>query len=340
MATALGPWPSAVGALRRAQRRSKPYTRNPALTVHDLDAPAGGEAQAALRGPDDHARRAAPLRARLHHVHAYRLDDSVRAGADGRARPGAGAFRPRVGSPRRRAAGISKVKNAQEAHEAIRPAGDRFRTPDLARELDRDQLGLYDLVWRRTLASQMADARGETVSVRLGAKSTDGEDAEFGASGTVITFRGFLAAYEEGRDDDVREDESAAAEARAGPGTASHGARAEATRPHRRPLHRGDARAGARGARHRPAVDLRGDHRHDPGPRLRLQEGHGARAVVRRLRRRAAPGAPLRPARRLRLHGQAGGRPRPHRGRRRGAAALARPLLLRRRRRRGGCTSW
>jgi DNA topoisomerase-1 len=101
-----------------------------------------------------------------------------------------------------------KVKNAQEAHEAIRPAGDRFRTPDSVRgELDRDEQALYELVWRRTLASQMADARGQTVSVRLGGTSTTGEDAEFGVSGTVITFRGFLAAYEEGRDDAVAADE-------------------------------------------------------------------------------------------------------------------------------------
>jgi DNA topoisomerase I len=96
-----------------------------------------------------------------------------------------------------------KVKNAQEAHEAIRPAGDRFRTPsDVARELSRDELALYELIWMRTVASQMADARGETVSVRLGATARTGEDAEFGASGTVITFRGFLAAYEEGRDEE------------------------------------------------------------------------------------------------------------------------------------------
>ena len=96
-----------------------------------------------------------------------------------------------------------KVKNAQEAHEAIRPAGDRFRTPkDTKQELDRDELGLYDLVWRRTLASQMVDARGRTVSIRIGAKATDGRDAEFGVSGTVITVRGFLVAYEEGRDDE------------------------------------------------------------------------------------------------------------------------------------------
>jgi len=97
-----------------------------------------------------------------------------------------------------------KVKNAQEAHEAIRPAGDSFRTPkQLERELNRDELALYDLIWKRTLASQMADARGMTVSLRLGATASSGTDAEFSASGTVITFRGFLAAYEESRDDEV-----------------------------------------------------------------------------------------------------------------------------------------
>jgi DNA topoisomerase I len=96
-----------------------------------------------------------------------------------------------------------RVKNAQEAHEAIRPAGDEFRTPpQVARELERDQFALYELIWMRTVASQMEDARGQTVSLRLGAVSTAGEDAEFGAAGTVITFRGFLAAYEEGRDEE------------------------------------------------------------------------------------------------------------------------------------------
>ena len=96
-----------------------------------------------------------------------------------------------------------KVKNAQEAHEAIRPAGDVFRTPkSLERELSRDELALYELIWKRTLASQMEDARGLTVSLRFGATTPSGRDAEFGASGTVITFRGFLAAYEESRDDE------------------------------------------------------------------------------------------------------------------------------------------
>jgi len=99
----------------------------------------------------------------------------------------------------------SKVKNAQEAHEAIRPAGDTFRMPaDVQRELSRDEHDLYELIWKRTVASQMEDARGQTASLRLGATASDGRDAEFGASGTVITFRGFLAAYEEGRDDESK----------------------------------------------------------------------------------------------------------------------------------------
>ena len=95
----------------------------------------------------------------------------------------------------------SKSKNAQEGHEAIRPAGETFQTPaQLSGELRGDEFRLYDLIWKRTVASQMHDARGTTATVRLGATTNDGRDAEFSASGTIITFRGFLAAYEEGRD--------------------------------------------------------------------------------------------------------------------------------------------
>ncbi|TWP34298.1 type I DNA topoisomerase [Leekyejoonella antrihumi] len=104
-------------------------------------------------------------------------------------------------SPRRYA---GKSKNAQEAHEAIRPAGDRFRTPaQVAGELRGDEFALYELIWKRTVASQMADARGSTATVRMTVPVADSgvaKVAEFSASGTVITFRGFLAAYEEGRD--------------------------------------------------------------------------------------------------------------------------------------------
>ena len=97
----------------------------------------------------------------------------------------------------------SKVKNAQEAHEAIRPAGDSFRTPaQLASDrLSSDERRLYELIWRRTVASQMKDATGESVSVRVTGTSTAGERAEFGATGKVISFYGFLKAYVEGADD-------------------------------------------------------------------------------------------------------------------------------------------
>ena len=102
-----------------------------------------------------------------------------------------------------------KVKNAQEAHEAIRPAGDVFRTPaEVAGELVGDEFALYDLIWKRTVASQMADARGTTATIRLGGVASDGRDAEFSASGTIITFRGHLAAYDDA-DEDVDEKESA-----------------------------------------------------------------------------------------------------------------------------------
>jgi len=116
----------------------------------------------------------------------------------------------------------SKVKSAQEAHEAIRPAGDEFKTPAQS-GLSGDELRLYDLVWKRTVASQMKDATGESISVRVlgqadahdrilvgvpgqaalanGSDSIEGREAEFGASGKVISFHGFLKAYVEGSDD-------------------------------------------------------------------------------------------------------------------------------------------
>ncbi|HVW82077.1 MAG TPA: type I DNA topoisomerase [Mycobacteriales bacterium] len=107
-----------------------------------------------------------------------------------------------------------KVKNAQEAHEAIRPAGDSFRTPAQVRgELSNDEYRLYELIWQRTVASQMADAVGRSVTVRVGgmaapaAGSSAGEDAEFSASGTIITFPGFMRAYVEEVDDDAERDD-------------------------------------------------------------------------------------------------------------------------------------
>ena len=107
----------------------------------------------------------------------------------------------------------SKAKNAQEAHEAIRPSGDVFRTPaQVAGQLRGEEFRLYEMIWQRTVASQMADARGSTATVRLagdvavpagtGSLAAGAREVELSTSGTVITFRGFLAAYEEGRDEE------------------------------------------------------------------------------------------------------------------------------------------
>ncbi len=116
-----------------------------------------------------------------------------------------------------------KSKNAQEAHEAIRPSGEVFRTPaELQSVLRGSEFKLYDLIWKRTVASQMADAKGQTatVTIEVGPTAADaaapadptapvgGTIAEFTASGTVITFRGFLAAYEEGRDEERNAEEA------------------------------------------------------------------------------------------------------------------------------------
>ncbi|MDQ2698951.1 MAG: DNA topoisomerase, partial [Actinomycetota bacterium] len=124
-----------------------------------------------------------------------------------------------------------KSKNAQEAHEAIRPSGEVFRTPsELQSVLRGSEFKLYDLIWKRTVASQMADAKGHTatVTIEVGPTASDasaaldskdsasaaasvdinGTIAEFTASGTVITFRGFLAAYEEGRDEERNADDA------------------------------------------------------------------------------------------------------------------------------------
>jgi DNA topoisomerase-1 len=103
-----------------------------------------------------------------------------------------------------------KSKNAQEAHEAIRPAGDSFKTPgELAPELSRDEFALYDLIWKRTVASQMADAKKMQMRVDFDAQTTDKKATIFRANGSVITFPGFLAAYDDIVDENAKVDEEA-----------------------------------------------------------------------------------------------------------------------------------
>jgi DNA topoisomerase-1 len=191
----------AGAAYRVASVDEKPYTRRPAAPF--MTSTLQQEASRKLRLSSQQTMRVAQRLYENGFITYMRTDsttlsESALAAAREQARALYGADAVPA-EPRRYE---RRVKNAQEAHEAIRPAGDRFRTPDeVKRELRGDELRLYELIWKRTVASQMADARGQTVSVRIAADAADGRAVEFATAGTVITHRGFLLAYEEGRDE-------------------------------------------------------------------------------------------------------------------------------------------
>ena len=213
LVTALENQPAAVRSLE-----TKPYTRRPAapFTTSTLQQ----EASRKLRMSSRQAMRTAQSLYENGYITYMRTDSpSLSAQAtDAARRQAAELYGPEYvpDSPRVYSA---KNKGAQEAHEAIRPAGDSFRTPaQVSREISGDQFKLYELIWKRTVASQMGDARGSTASVRLAVEAAAGSgttEAVFAASGTVITFRGFLAAYEEGRDTERYADDAAADDAKA-----------------------------------------------------------------------------------------------------------------------------
>jgi DNA topoisomerase I len=194
---------------------SKPYTRRPAapFTTSTLQ-------QEAARKLRFSARQTMSIAQSLYengHITYMRTDSSsLSQQAISAARKQASELYGADTIPDKPRSYAGKSKNAQEAHEAIRPAGDSFRTPaQMEGVLRGNDLRLYDLIWKRTVASQMADAKGSTASVVIGIVSPEqvdgipgtasGTDAEFTASGTVITFRGFLNAYEEGRDEERHE---------------------------------------------------------------------------------------------------------------------------------------
>jgi len=206
-------------ALREAPTRvtaveTKPYTRRPAapFTTSTLQQ----EASRKLRMSARDTMRTAQGLYENGYITYMRTDSTALSGeAIAAARAQAVELYGAEFVPDRPRVYARKTKGAQEAHEAIRPAGNSFRTPaQVAGELSGAQFRLYELIWKRTVASQMSDARGSTATIRLGATAELPEgprQAELTASGTVITFRGFLAAYEEGRDaerySDTDEDE-------------------------------------------------------------------------------------------------------------------------------------
>ncbi|KQS22737.1 type I DNA topoisomerase [Frigoribacterium sp. Leaf186] len=192
---------------------SKPYTRRPAapFTTSTLQ-------QEAARKLRFSARQTMSVAQSLYengHITYMRTDSpALSQQAIGAARSQAAKLYGAETVPDKPRLYTGKSKNAQEAHEAIRPSGDTFKTPsEMQAVLRGNDWKLYDLIWKRTVASQMADAKGSTASVVVSAttpaavegitaRTASGTLAEFAASGTVITFRGFLNAYEEGRDED------------------------------------------------------------------------------------------------------------------------------------------
>ena len=169
----------------------------------------------------------------------------------------------------------TRSRNAQEAHEAVRPTS-AMRTPArMSASLDRDQLRLYTLIWQRTIATQMADARFNQVGVDVQAQGPSEERYKLRATGQTMVFDGFIRIYKEGRDEGPDEDEEATLpdlQARPGPAHAGGPARA-ALHPAAPAILRGLVGQDPGRAGHRSPVHLRLDHLHDPGPRLRASGG-------------------------------------------------------------------
>ncbi|MCU1437214.1 MAG: topA [Naasia sp.] len=206
-----------------ASVESKPYTRRPAapFTTSTLQ-------QEAARKLRFSARQTMSVAQSLYengYITYMRTDSpSLSTQAVNAARNQATALYGADSIPDKPRVYTGKSKNAQEAHEAIRPSGDTFRTPqELNTQLRGNELRLYELIWKRTVASQMADARGSTATVTIEAKPAGTDTvALFSSSGTVITFRGFLQAYEESRDEE-RNTEREPAEAKLPPLTVGQG---------------------------------------------------------------------------------------------------------------------
>jgi len=190
---------------------AKPYTRRPAapFTTSTLQQEAGRK----LRFSAQQTMSIAQGLYENGHITYMRTDSvSLSAQAINAARAAATALYGSSSIPSEPRIYKGKSKNAQEAHEAVRPAGESFDSPqELASVLRSDELKLYDLIWKRTLASQMVDAKGETVTITLEAAPLPADErvsfssAQFTASGTILSARGFLQAYQESTDEEAKD---------------------------------------------------------------------------------------------------------------------------------------
>ena len=324
-----------AGRVRRPQRRGQAVPLAAEGAVHDVDAAAGGRPAAALVVVAGDARRPGPVRARLHHVHAHRRRGAVRRGAAGRA----GGDHQRV----RRDVPVAVAAPLHVAGEE-RPGSPRGDPPD-------DAVALAAAARRR---AQRPRAGAVPADLAAHAGQPDGRrhrPHRHRAHRRHRHRRSRRRVLRLGNDDHVprlppglrrgprrgrrRDGGDRARGAAASAGDGRRRRRRIAGAPWSRhhaaaALHRGVARQAPRGARHRPPVDVGVDHPDDPGPRLRVEEGPGARADVDGVRRRRPARAALRRARRLRLHRQGGDRSRRHRRRPAEEGRMAARVLLRR----------
>ena len=238
----------------------------------------------------------------------------------------------------------TKVRNAQEAHEAIRPTHFHRTPASLEKILETDELKVYELIWKRAVASQMADAKMLRTTVEITGETNDGAPATFNASGKAIEFPGYLRAYVEGSDDpsaELADQDTVLPKLAVGDQVWSPDKLDQGTDPPRPrcegprdlaagALHRSVAREAARRRRHRPPVDLRADGGDHSAPRLHLAPGQGAGAELHRVRRHAPAAQSLRRLRRHRLHRGDGRDPRQDLERREGLAGVPRRVLSRR----------
>ena len=277
-------WGPGVG--RRARRRALrgPRLRDEALpssscrTVHHLDLPARGGPQAR----DECRWRCGPCRASTKGYITYMRTDSTTLSDTAMQAARTMISGATQGLPPRRAPPLRhEVEGAQEAHEAIRPAGDTFRLPaEVAQEVPQSEARAYELIWQRVVASQMTDRTGETVTLKLGATAHDGRDVEFAASardrsyGLPRGLRGDQGSGSRQRGRCRRTSPPLVEE------TLPSCRPARVRRAHHVPPGHGGRCQTPRGTRRGASVDLRINHRHHPGSRLRLEEGFGACAVV------------------------------------------------------------
>ena len=301
----------------RARHRAQAAPPQPRAAVHHLDAAAGSGAQARFQRAAHHAARAAAVRRprhrrgqrRPHHLHAHRLGVDGGRGGDRDPRGRRAAVWPARKWPTKPRIYKTKSKNAQEAHEAIRPTSAAVTPADVEGKIEDDLYRLYALIWKRAVASQMSHAMFDTVAVDMLAGADGPQRHLLRANGSTLVKPGYIAVYQEGSDDTKIDDGDHVLPAM------REGDDVSLDRIRRQPafhraaaaLRRGVAGQGAGGAWHRPALDLRHHHLDAAGSRVRRDGQPALRADRYRQDRLPLPDASLPPLRGVRLHCGDGG---------------------------------